>query len=63
MVGLVSLWSKWDGSAGINAAYPISQWGVSFSGSVHGWPAMVGVLSILFGIIFLVVGLIESLLS
>ena len=45
IIGLVSLWSKWNGTAGINAGYPISAWGVNFCESVKGWPALIGVIS------------------
>jgi hypothetical protein len=47
VIGLASLWSKWNGSAGINAGDTISAWAVSFSGSVHGWPAMIGVILVI----------------
>jgi hypothetical protein len=47
VIGLASLWSKWNGSAGINAGDAISAWAVSFSGSVHGWPAMIGVILVI----------------
>ena len=63
VIGLTSLWSKWDGSAGINAGYPVSAWAVSFSGSVHGWPAMIGVLVLLAGIVVFLVAIVRSLLD
>jgi hypothetical protein len=54
LIGLISPWSKWNGSAGINAGYPVTQWAVSFNGSIHGWPAMIGVLSLFLAIVFFV---------
>ena len=63
LVGVASLWSKWNGSAGIHAGYPIQQWDVSFSGSVQGWPAMIGVIALLAAIITLVVAVIRSLME
>jgi hypothetical protein len=63
VLGLASLWSKWDGSAGINAGYPIQQWAVSFNGSVHGWPAMIGSLLILAAIVVVLVGVIRAILA
>lgn len=63
IVGLVSLWSKWDGSAGINAGYPISQWVVTFNGSVHGWPAMIGVVSIVVALFVFVAAVVRSVLE
>jgi hypothetical protein len=63
LLGLASLWSKWDGSAGINAGYPIQQWAVTFNGSVHGWPAMIGVLLISAAIIVFLVGAIRAILA
>ena len=46
VIGLFSLGSKWDGSAGINAGDSLSAWAVTFNGSVHGWAAMLGVISL-----------------
>jgi len=63
VIGLVSLWSKWNGNAGIRAGYPISQWSVTFNGSVHGWPAMIGVLAILGGIVSFLIALIRVLME
>ena len=63
LVGVASLWSKWNGSAGIHAGYPIQQWYVSFTGSVQGWPAMIGVIALLAAIITLVVAVIRSLME
>jgi len=63
VIGLASLWSKWNGNAGISAGYPISRWTVSFNGSVHGWPAMVGVLALLAGIITFLIALIRVLMD
>ena len=63
VVGLASLWSKWNGSAGIHAGYPIQEWSVSFNGSVQGWPAMIGVLALLASLITLVVAVIRSLMD
>ena len=61
VIALVSLWSKWNGSAGINAGDSIDAWSVSFNGSVHGWAAMIGILSLLIGIGLAIVGLIRTL--
>jgi len=63
VIGLISLWSKWNGSAGINAGYPMDQWAVTFNGSVHGWPAMIGVVTILAGIVSFVIALIRVLIK
>jgi hypothetical protein len=63
VAGLISLASKWNGSAGINAGDSISAWSVTFNGSVHGWPAMIGILCVLAGLVLLVVGLIRTLLE
>ncbi len=63
VIGLGSLWSKWNGNAGVNAGYPISQWAVTFNGSVHGWPAMIGVVAILAGIITFVVAVVRTLMK
>jgi hypothetical protein len=63
VVGLASLWSKWNGSAGIHAGYPIEQWNVMFNGSVEGWPDMIGVVAIFAAIITFVVAVIRSLMD
>jgi len=47
MVGLASFWSKWNGSAGVNAGDSIAAWAVNFCGSVNGWPALMGVIAII----------------
>ena len=63
LIGLSSLWSKWNGSAAIHAGYPVQKWDDSFNGSVRGWPAMIGVLALLAAIILLVVAVIRSLMD
>ena len=62
-VGLVSLGSKWDGSAGINAGDSINAWSVTFNGSVHGWPALIGTIAVLIAIVTAVIGLIRMLMD
>jgi hypothetical protein len=58
VLGLASLWSKWNGSAGLNAGSSLDSWAVSFNGSVHGLPALVGMVAILAAIItFLIAGI------
>ncbi len=63
VIGLVSLWSKWDGSAGISAGDTVSAWAVTFNGSVHGWPAMIGVIALLAAIIVFLWALIRLLMA
>jgi hypothetical protein len=58
--GLVSLGSKWNGSAGAHAGYPISAWAVNFCGSVNGWPAMIGVLSLIASIMVFLAAVING---
>ena len=60
VLGLASLWSKWNGSAGLNAGSSLDSWALSFSGSVHGLPALVGIVTLVAGIITFVVALIRS---
>ena len=60
LIGLASLWSKWNGSAGINAGDYSQAWAVTFNGSVHGWPAMIGVIAILAAIVVLLWAVIRS---
>ena len=63
VIGLASLWSKWDGSAGISAGDTVSAWAVTFTGSVHGWPAMIGVIALLAAIIVFLWALIRLLMA
>jgi hypothetical protein len=46
LIGLGSLWSRWNGTAGINAGDSIRAWAVNFCGSVNGWPALIGALCV-----------------
>ena len=63
VLGLASLWSKWNGSAGVNAGSSLDSWAVSFSGSVHGLPAMVGMAAILAAIVVFLIALIRSVMK
>jgi len=63
VLGLASLWSKWNGSAGLNAGTSLDSWAVSFNGSVHGLPALVGILLILAAIIMFLVAVIKTALG
>jgi hypothetical protein len=60
IVGLGSLWSKWNGSAGVNVGDSVAAWSVTFNGSVHGWPAMIGLLCLVSGLVLLVIALIRA---
>ena len=62
VLGLAALWSKWNGNAGINAGTSLDSWAVSFNGSVHGLPALIGVILILAAIIVFLVALIKTAL-
>ena len=63
LIGLVSLWSKWNGTAGVNAGSPISVWSVNFCGSVNGWPAMIGVVSIVAALLVFLWAAISAVLE
>ena len=58
-IGLFSLGSKWDGSAGINAGDSLSAWAVTFNGSVHGLPALIGVISVIAALLVFLAALIN----
>jgi hypothetical protein len=60
ILGLASLGSKWNGNAGIGAGTSLDSWNVSFNGSVHGFPALVGILLILAAIIVFLVALVKT---
>jgi hypothetical protein len=63
VIGLGSLWSKWNGSAGINAGDSLNAWSVSFNGSVQGLPAMIGVVALFLGIVTFLIALIRMLME
>ena len=63
LVGLVSLWSKWNGNAGVTAGDTIGAWSVTFNGSVHSWPAMIGVVAVLAALVAFLWGLVRVLLE
>jgi hypothetical protein len=63
VLGLASLWSKWNGNAGINAGTSFDSWAVSFNGSVRGLPALIGVILIPAAIILFLVALIKAALG
>ena len=63
VLGLASLWSKWNGKADVNAGTSLDLWAVSFSGSVHGLPALIGVILILAAIIVFLLALIKTALG
>jgi hypothetical protein len=63
LIGLASLWSKWNGSAGINAGDSISAWAVTFNGSVHGLPAMIGVISLIAAILVFFAAVINGAMA
>ncbi len=59
VIGLGSLWSKWNGSAGFNAGDSVGAWAVTFNGSVHGWPAMIGLIALVAAIFVFLAALIN----
>ena len=60
VIGLASLWSKWNGKEGINAGDSLDSWAVSSNGSVHGLPALIGVVLIFAAIVVFLVALIKT---
>jgi hypothetical protein len=60
ILGLISLGSKWNGNAGLNAGTSLDSWAVTFNGSVHGLPALVGILLVLAAIIVFLVALVKT---
>jgi hypothetical protein len=63
LIGLVSLGSKWNGSAGINAGDSLSAWAVIFNGSVHGLPAMIGVISVIAALLVFLAAIISGAMA
>lgn len=62
-VGFISLGAGWHGSAGFNAGDSLAANSVTFSGSATGIWAILGVVGLLAGIVFLAVALIIVLLA
>jgi len=63
LLGLGSLRIGWNGSAGVNVAFPVRGCSVHFCGSASGGWALGGLLGLTLGILFLIVALISVLLS
>jgi hypothetical protein len=60
LAGLVMLAIGWNGQANVTLSSSISAAAVNFCGAAHGWSAVLGVLALLLGIIFLVVAIISA---
>jgi hypothetical protein len=61
VVGIVSIASGWHGNAGVNLGFPISGTSVTFTGSASGASALVGILTIILGVIIFFVAVIVAL--
>lgn len=57
--GITSLLEAWNGNANATMAWPPAGASVSFCGSAHGWPALLGVVMLFLGVIFLIVGVVS----
>ena len=60
LVGLILLASGWNGSANVTGAFPFHSSSVSFNGSATGAHALIGVPSLVVGLILMGVSLIWS---
>jgi hypothetical protein len=47
VVALVTVGSKWNGSAGVTAGWPPSTWAINFCGSANGWAVIICLLCLL----------------
>ena len=62
-VGFVTIWTRWQGTAGLNAGSSASAWGINFCGSVNGWAAAIGIICLLAAVILLIGALIRGATS
>lgn len=58
LIGLTLLLSGWKGSANLTGAFPFHSSSVSFNGSATGAYVLVGVPSLLLGLVLMVVSLV-----
>lgn len=58
LMGLILLLSGWKGSANLTGAFPFHSSSVSFNGSATGAYVLVGVPSLLFGLVLMIVSLV-----
>jgi hypothetical protein len=58
LVGLISLGTGWDGTANLTGTFPFRASSVSFSGSASGAYALLGVPSLVIGLVLMVVSLV-----
>jgi len=63
VVGLVTIWSKWNGTAGVTAGSSASAWAINFCGSVAGWAALTGLICLLAALIVFLGALISGATS
>jgi hypothetical protein len=61
VAGVVSIASGWHGNAGVNLGMPVTATSVSFSGSANGASALVGILTIIPGVIIFIIAVIMAL--
>ncbi|HYA25940.1 MAG TPA: hypothetical protein VEF05_17390 [Terriglobales bacterium] len=58
LLGLVLLWTGWQGSANLTGAFPFHSSSVSLTGSASGFHALIGFPSLLIGLILMVISLV-----
>jgi hypothetical protein len=58
LLGLILLGSGWQGSANVTGAFPFHSSSVSLTGGAGGFHALLGVPSLLIGLILMVISLV-----
>ena len=58
LIGLIVLGSGWKGSANLTGAFPFHSSSVSFNGSATGIYALLGVPTLVFGLVLMLVSLV-----
>ena len=63
LIGLMILWSGWNGSANVTGAFPFHSSSVSFNGSAAGLHALLGVPILLLGLVLTIVSLVWNIVE
>jgi hypothetical protein len=63
IVGITAIGSQWHGNLGLNVGWPAPQNAVKFSGEAVGVGALVGIVTLIPGIILFLIALIVGVLQ
>jgi hypothetical protein len=61
VIGVVSIFSHWHGDVGFNFGWPLTQNVVRMSGDSTGWSALIGMITLVPGLILFIVALLVAI--